>query len=711
MKYLPLRVNIALFLFSKGDRISEHVGTTIEESTVFFKDQYDKGRELLEEIIEEFSESVFAADSDLDQFVTERIASLMIDNIDFANRCGDMSGGADVVHELVKLAKTDPQALRDMIDFHGDQFRGTNQNATSGHVTSLPDDFQPEGDIVPADAVADHVPTGEDRTRYDELTHAGEGEIVAVLDTGVDTDHPDLEGKILGVFSEVPGESGEDINGHGTHVFGTCCGPKEISLSHRAKGISIKVLGGRNGSGQSAWIEKGLLRALAWRGPNGERVTHINMSIGGGGFHAGTERAMGLCVAAGIIIFAASGNDGWRRNVDLVNHPARSVHAIAVGALTRDEDRAAFTSPGPLVDEASQGVAVLSSNLGGGRVRLSGTSMATPLSCSKSMSNQSFHVAAGYSRLEDTVDHRAFVSIVGRDVLEPGEDDTSGSGVFDVYETLLSRTDDDVTMLATGRRSKAAEILAACFMAVLFLFTSSAQAQEEQNIIEEVKVVQTTTRKVGSLVLSEKEVTLSETSVTLPAKIINVIDDKVLLVGPNLEPYEEATPQGVLTLEEPGEYLILREGTDYQRVTVEEPEPEFDLSTIEKLSREMSTKLNDAPTASILSSAYGGMLYVFSDPNVKFEEAEAMLDDVITEAMQRRPWESQRIDWTNGFRRPMQAEFERIGVADVATLRAAIQEVIKGLAPGPNAASTPIGFDRHDVIICPGSGGFCPSPR
>jgi len=710
MKFIPPRVNILLFLLSKGGKVKQFVDEKSPEAVEFFRNQFLEGKAFLLDLIEEFKESVVASAADSNAAIEEKADALVSSNMDFAARCSDMHGKHSA-RVLVSLAANDPQALIDIIDYCGEQFTGATADRKDGHLIGLPDDFN-ELTAVVADSteVADHVPTGEERERYDELTGAGEGEIVAVLDTGVDTDHPDLEGKILGVFSEVPGESGEDINGHGTHVFGTCCGPAAISLSHKAKGISIKVLGGREGSGLSSWIEKGLLRALAWRGPNGERVTHINMSIGGAPFHAGTERALALCTAAGIIIFAAAGNDGWRRNVDLVNNPARSIHTIGVGALTVDEDRAAFTSPGPLVDEASQGVGVLSSQMGGGRVRLDGTSMASPLSCSKSMSNQSFHVRQGFARLEDTADHRAFVVIHGRDILEVGEDDTSGSGVFDVYDTLLERKPDDVTLLAVGRRSKAAEMLAACLMFVLMMFGGSAIAQDAPTLDTTVTVYEQTEVKFGDVFVEPTKTRIVGTPTTnsVPATAIEVDSEAAIVVGSDLQPVEKKTIDGSLLLADPGEYLVFPSGTMFKRVTVQAPEPQFDVAP---LVERLANTLNDPATVSLLLSAYQSSAFTITDPSVDLDGAKLVVQTAVVDALSRRPWESQRVDWTNEFRRPVQAELDRLGVADVAAYRLAVAEIIKGLiaatASEPSAQSTPIGFD-NTIIHCPGR--FCP-PR
>lgn len=664
------RLAVGLFLFSKGDKIVEFTAEQSKEITAFAFERYRIGRDFIEDLIKEFEESSFAMSDGVAEgpiFDTAYENALLYS--EFETR--DADAGSNIGREVVRLAMTDPKALRDIMDSYAEDFQ-------EFQTVGIPDDYEVVGQAS-TDQKAYHVPTGEERVRYDELTGAGEGEVFAVLDTGVRRDHPDLAGKILGVFSEVPNESGDDINGHGTHVFGTCCGSPDIALAHKAKGVSIKVLGGPQGSGLSTWIESGLRRARLWRGPKGERVTVINMSIGGGGFHAGTQREIELCEAAGIIVIAAAGNDGWRRGTDKVNWPARGEGCFATGAIDENENVASFTSGGPLVDGAAPGVRVVSASHRGGRVELNGTSMASPNKASEAASTQSFLVRNGFARLDGTDEFLAFHTKHARDIFDQGPDDATGEGVLDVYETLADEKPEDVTMLASGLKSAiqlAGELLLFCV-----LFASPAVAQDPVEIDTVVKTIKETTTIFGTQVLSTTTEVVSETKTTEKAIAVPVKSDRAVLIGSDLQPFDaKATEDGVLLLTKPGEYLVFDFPiADFQRVTVEAPAPEFDLSTIEPLVKQLAATLNDPPTQTDLAGVYFGSTYNLTAPDVSLEAAKAAVKQSVLEAFRRRGFNSQRVDWVNGFQRPLQKEFVRLEIGSVEAYRLALLEVAKGL--------------------------------
>ena len=102
----------------------------------------------------------------------------------------------------------------------------------------------------------------------------GKGVTVAVLDTGIDANHPDLAGQIDGTASFVPGEDAlTDVNGHGTHVASTIVGTGAASdgdnkgVAPGADLIVGKVLGGPEGYGQDSWV----LAGMEWAAESGRR--------------------------------------------------------------------------------------------------------------------------------------------------------------------------------------------------------------------------------------------------------------------------------------------------------------------------------------------------------------------------------------------------------------------------------------------------------
>ncbi len=143
-----------------------------------------------------------------------------------------------------------------------------------------------------------------------ELT--GRGIRVAVLDTGIDTGHPDVRNREIVTKSFVPGEQIQDRQGHGTHTSGTATGPEHparlprYGVATEATLYMGKVLGD-DGSGQDGWILNGINWALA----NDCRV--ISMSLGAPRPPVQAYRELGRrALDQGAIIVAAAGNDSRR---------------------------------------------------------------------------------------------------------------------------------------------------------------------------------------------------------------------------------------------------------------------------------------------------------------------------------------------------------------------------------------------------------------
>ncbi|MDT0610449.1 S8 family peptidase [Streptomyces lancefieldiae] len=221
------------------------------------------------------------------------------------------------------------------------------------------------------------------------LSHlTGRGVKIAVLDTGVDTDHPDFAGRIEAAESFVPGETVEDGNGHGTHCIGTAAGPANprqgprYGVAPEAQILAAKVLSNA-GSGQDGFI----LAGIAWAVARGARV--ISMSLGGqvrpGELFPQTYEILAKrALERGTVIVAAAGNDSRRPpQIEPVSRPANCPSILAVAALDKAIAPAFFSNgaingQGGEVNIAAPGWQVHSAAPGGGYQPLSGTSMATP---------------------------------------------------------------------------------------------------------------------------------------------------------------------------------------------------------------------------------------------------------------------------------------------------------------------------------------------
>ncbi|MDR7275472.1 S8 family peptidase [Catenuloplanes atrovinosus] len=223
----------------------------------------------------------------------------------------------------------------------------------------------------------------------------GRGVTVAVLDTGVDATHPDLDGRIAGArnFSDSPDVT--DRHGHGTHVASTVAGTGAASGGDRrgvAPGASLligKVLGD-DGYGR----ESDIIAAMQWAAGAGARV--VNLSLGGeptDGLDPMSLAVDELSESTGALFVIAAGNSGENGD-STVGTPGSAARALTVGAVGRDDALASFSSRGPRAGDlalkpeiTAPGVAIVAARAAGTAMdtpvdahytAASGTSMATP---------------------------------------------------------------------------------------------------------------------------------------------------------------------------------------------------------------------------------------------------------------------------------------------------------------------------------------------
>jgi subtilisin len=214
---------------------------------------------------------------------------------------------------------------------------------------------------------------------------------VAVLDTGISLNHPDLN--IAGGTSFMRGgKSGNDDNGHGSHVAGTIAaklnGAGVRGVAPNARLFAVKVLD-RFGSGSLSAIISG----IDWvtRNAAAKGIQVANMSLGFQGTSTSLNAALDNSIASGVTYVVAAGNSAMdAQTFSPANHPkVITVSAIAdsdgrcggLGAATgygADDTLASFSNFGALVEIAAPGVDILSTYKDGGYAYSSGTSMASP---------------------------------------------------------------------------------------------------------------------------------------------------------------------------------------------------------------------------------------------------------------------------------------------------------------------------------------------
>lgn len=222
-----------------------------------------------------------------------------------------------------------------------------------------------------------------------ESGFTGKGVKVAVLDSGIDPNHPDLANQIDEAVSFVPGETVNDKHGHGTHVASTVLGTgaasdgKNKGVAPEARLLVGKVLNDQ-GSGLSSWIIDG----MEWAADNAKIV---NMSLGSSEASDGTDpmaqAVQRLSKEKGTLFVIAAGNNGAE---GAIGSPGAADSALTVAAVDKADRIAYFTSKGPRYgdsalkpDLAAPGVGIVAarSQVASGTgfyTSKNGTSMATP---------------------------------------------------------------------------------------------------------------------------------------------------------------------------------------------------------------------------------------------------------------------------------------------------------------------------------------------
>ncbi len=220
-------------------------------------------------------------------------------------------------------------------------------------------------DRIDAEAIWDNNTDG----LVDPSANAGQGVKVAVLDTGGDQNHQDLNfAGGTSVVSKDPSKWG-DKNGHGTHVSGTIAALANTDgVVGVGPQIDLYIVQISRGPRLST---SNIVAGIEWANANGMQV--MSMSLGGG-FSRAEADALQVASNNGIILVAAVGNDG-RNSVD---YPAALSTVIAVGATTSTDALASFSNFGSEVEILAPGASILSTYKDGGYATLSGTSMSTP---------------------------------------------------------------------------------------------------------------------------------------------------------------------------------------------------------------------------------------------------------------------------------------------------------------------------------------------
>jgi type VII secretion-associated serine protease mycosin len=291
------------------------------------------------------------------------------------------------------------------------------------------------GLTVGTPAMADKVRNDQWHLTFLEVAKAqaisqGEGVTVAVVDTGIDNNHPDLSGNILPGLDVVVGGAGNgwgDKDGHGTgmagliaaHGHGPGNGDGAMGLAPKAKILPIRINTG-SGLGDGTALALAVDEAVK----RGAKIVAVAINSDANSYDA-VQRA----IKAGVIVVAASGN---RPRENFMGDPAAHPGVVAVGAVGQDGNIADISVRGPALSLVAPGVDIVSSGKDGDYRKGTGTSPSTAL-----VSGAAALVWSKYPQLTSTqvVEH---LTKTATDKGAPGRDSEYGFGVLNIVKALTT---------------------------------------------------------------------------------------------------------------------------------------------------------------------------------------------------------------------------------------------------------------------------------
>ncbi|MCH2102302.1 MAG: S8 family serine peptidase [Planctomycetes bacterium] len=253
--------------------------------------------------------------------------------------------------------------------------------------------------------------------------------IAAVCDTGVDSNHPDLEAHLIPGYNsvdnqaEVNGGDTEDINGHGTWCAGCvgAIGNNNRQVAGVAWDVSIMPVRVSNSSGGGAYLSD-LTGGALWSGQNGATSSSVSYS----GVESNSVGTTGTTLKNqyDCLMLWAAGNSNRS-----LNSSYDHANVIIVGATDSSNNRASFSNYGAPIDVTAPGVSILSTSRGGGTSSPSGTSFSTPITNGLCALLKATNPALSAQEVEDLIYDNA------RNI---GSANNFGNGLIDVEASMAN---------------------------------------------------------------------------------------------------------------------------------------------------------------------------------------------------------------------------------------------------------------------------------
>ncbi|AHE97726.1 S8 family serine peptidase [Thioalkalivibrio paradoxus] len=215
-----------------------------------------------------------------------------------------------------------------------------------------------------------HLPKIEAPTAW--TVSKGDGIVVAVLDTGIEAEHPDFAGKLVTGWNAVSqNDDISDIHGHGTRVAGTVGAATDNAIGVAAVGWNAMVMPIRvSNRTDGAAYSSDMARGLTWAADNGAHVANMSYMSWQ---HSTVQSAAQHVRNHGGVVFGAAGNGG----TDAGASP--TPYVVVVAATASNDSRTSWSNFGDYVDMAAPGSSIVTTSVGSGYASVSGTSFSSPI--------------------------------------------------------------------------------------------------------------------------------------------------------------------------------------------------------------------------------------------------------------------------------------------------------------------------------------------
>ena len=261
---------------------------------------------------------------------------------------------------------------------------------------------------------------------------------IAVIDSGVDLQHPDLQPNLVPGYNAIkPGQPPQDDNGHGTHAAGIAAaagdnGKGVTGACPHCKLMPVKALDAQ-GSGTGFDVAMGLV----WAVDNGAQI--VNMSLGGEVSDETLERAVKYALSRNVVVVVAAGNE----STDTPMYPAAIPGVISVGSVDMQRQLSSFSNFGSWVSVVAPGSQILSTMPVSSSYMtenegfqseydlMDGTSMASPMVAGIVGLIKSRHPNLTPAQVKQRLEGTAI------DLGEPGFDSSYANGMVDAFRAVL----------------------------------------------------------------------------------------------------------------------------------------------------------------------------------------------------------------------------------------------------------------------------------